>query len=480
MTNWAVLLLSSFVLACSGGGGGTGGGSATGGGSGTSGGGTAAAGGGSASMGGGSASMGGGTGTGGGTAATGGGTAATGGGTGTGGGSGAITVNGHVISTSGVPVAGATVVISGKGNTTSDSNGAFTFTNVTTPYTLATAAISGSFITVVESVTRPDPTITSFATGIGMGKSGTVQGSFGGTATLNLARENNFMFESPESTSNVTYNAGDAGYGINVGWYGPTTTTGTIHGLQLTRNLSTNLPTNYQAYGNVPNVVLADQNTAMNKNISGTGVTAQLFSGMVNIPSAASYLMVSSKGFSLRLGNGSIPLGNDTTTTTTFSFQAPQVANSTITFTAQAAGMSRTSTFTRYGLMSNASNVSVDFAVPPALSIPANAATGIDLTSQAFSWAPMNPTGLYRVTMIVGSRAFVIFTTDTNLTLPSTVELGLGTFPAMTGGAWTVAGSGGGPMTTNDVLGPTGSLIAPPASGDIWVGTSETRTFHTM
>jgi hypothetical protein len=471
MLRRTAVLLSVCAMACGGGGGGgTGGGS-----------------GGSSGTGGGSSGTGGNTGTGGGSGTggstgTGGGTA-TGGGSGTGGGtgggtSGTINVAGKVITSNGVAVNAATVVIIGKGSTTSDAMGNFSFTNVTTPYDIATTAGNGNFITLVRGVTRADPTITSFATGIGTAKSGNVTGNFGGTATPSSFRENHYLFESPETTGNRQFPGTDGGYSVPVSWFGPTTTTGTVHGLQLTRSLTTQLPTSYSAYGSNSNVVLADGNTANMKDISGTGVTAQLLSGSVTVPGAASYLTVSSKQFALRLGKGSITLGTDGTNATTFSFQAPQVANSSISVTATATGMNRTSLFTRYGLAANATNVGITFATPPALSIPASGAMGINLATQSFSWAPMDPTGLYQVVMTGSGKAFVIFTTGTSFVLPSTTELGLGTFATGTSFNWRVTGIGGGPVTPNDIVGPMGASLEAPATGDTWFGQSESRTFQ--
>lgn len=485
----ALLLLSMFVMACGGGGGG-----GTGGGSSGSGGGRA---GGSAGTGGSTGTGGSGGGienTGGGTTGTGGGTTGTGGGTtGAGGGtSGTITVNGKVIDSVGLSVASATVVIIGKGSTTTDSTGSFSFTGVTTPYTIATTAASGAYVTIAMGVTRADPTLTSFNS-TAVANNGTVTGVFTGTTNpgLSTTRQNNFLFESPETSSRNqvtggTLSAADAGYSLPVSWYGTTTTTGTVHALQVTRNATSGLPVTYPFYGNLANVVLANGNTAAMKNVPGSAVTAQLLSGTVTVPNVSSLALVD-RTMSVQLGLGSIPLASEDGGTTTFSYQAPMISNATMTMSATAKGpltsaasQQRTSSFVRYGLPPNMSGVNFTLPSPPQLSIPADTATGIVLATQAFSWAPMTPAGIYTATMIsiTPLRAFVIFTTDTSVTLPSTTELGLGSLPANTQLTWGVTGIGGSGTTVDQLLAPRAAPTVP--TGDTWRGISDTRTFRTQ
>src|SRR5581483_12457360 len=122
--------------------------------------------------------------------------------------------------------------------------------------------------------------------------------------------------------------------------------------------------------------------------------------------------------------------------------------------------------------MANATGVSITLATPPALSLPTGGASGIDLGTQAFSWSPMNPAGLYVVSMNTGmSRQFTCITASTSFTLPSTQELGLGTIPSNTSMSWRVAGYGGG-VTTTDALtgatGPIGQALLPPGA-DSWL-----------
>jgi len=484
MRSAPLVLLAVVSLACSGGGGGgTAGGTGTAGSGSRAGGSTAGSGGtaGGSDAGGSGATAGGSGATAGGTSTAGG--SGTAGGVGTAGGSGMGTINvtGKVINTAGQPVASATVVIIGKGTITSDAMGNFSFTQVTTPYDLCTTAQSGSLITVMKGVTRADPTITAFVAPT-MGNSGTITGSMtapGNTLPIALLnRSNMFMFESPETTGNSTVTGADAGYSVGVGWVGPATTTGNMHGLQLTRSGATQLPSSYQAYGTTTNIILANGNTAGMRNIAGNAVTSQTMSGMVTVP-AVSNLMLSQKSFGLRIGNGGFSLGSETNMNTAFSYTAPSIPNSTLAFTAVASGMGRTTTFTRWGLAANATGVNVTLASPPQLSIPAASATGIALASQSFSWAAMDPPGLYEVRIIGGGRAFQIFTTATSLVVPSTVELGLGMFPMNTGFTWYVIGNGNsaGAPTIDQLLGPTGTKLAPPATGDTWTGQSEMRSF---
>jgi hypothetical protein len=319
----------------------------------------------------------------------------------------------------------------------------------------------------------------------GTANTATITGDMSGSATNPIFnRENNFLFVSPETTSNaVISNQFDAGYVMGpVSWLGPATTTGTVHGLQIVRGAGTPpLPSSYAGYGSTSGVVLANGNVATGKNIVTTAVNSQNFSGSVTVP-AVSNLMLGSKSFALQLGAGSIPLGTDMGTSTTFSYTTPVVPSSSITFSASAAGMNRASQATSYGNAANASTVSVSLPSPPQLSLPAAGATGIALATQGFSWAPMSPTGIYVTVMTTQAptRSFLIYTASTNFVLPSTVELGLGQITTGTTFGWRVFGLGtsaSATPTVDDVLAPKMMLTAPPTTGTTWEGLSESRTF---
>jgi hypothetical protein len=462
MTKQPLVLLVLFTLACSGGGsGGTGGGSATGGGhtgggSGTGGSGTGG------SAGGGSA----------------GGGSAGGGSSGGGSSGGMITVAGHVLNSFGEPLSNATVVVIGATSTTTDTNGAFSIPSVTTPYTISTVASIGTttLITVVTKLTRADPTL--FALGAGTPpNTGQVTGNLMGAVMLPTptGRQTNVLFESPETSSSsfVTSNP----YDVSLGWFGPTTTTGNVHALQLTVDAN-GLPMTYNGYGNITNVVLANGNMATMKDINLTAVSAALVSGSVTVPTG---MTLAEKDIALVLGKGSLSLAAETTMSASFAYNTPVIANATLDVSASATGSSRVTQYTKHGVAANATGVSLPLATPPALSLPVGAATGIDLATQSFTWAPMNPAGLYVLRLTMTGRAFTCFTADPNFTLPSTTELGLGTLPTATAMTWRVSGYGGGVTTTDALTGASGPIIETiaPATGDIWIGQSEARMFTT-
>lgn len=69
-----------------------------------------------------------------------------------------MTVTGEVISRSEFRIVGATVVISGKGSTTTGPGGAFTFTDVTPPYDIAVVtSVGGKPAATIYKAQQPSP-----------------------------------------------------------------------------------------------------------------------------------------------------------------------------------------------------------------------------------------------------------------------------------------------------------------------------------
>ncbi len=420
----------------------------------------------------------------------------TGGGAGTtGGGSGpTIDVAGKVITRTGVAVPSATVAIVGKGTTTSDSQGNFAFSGVTPPYTIAATAVGGAQITVVIGVTRADPVVRSNATASTAPNSASVSGLFSGSATTDggVARRNLYLFESPEVATTNTLSGDDPGYVVNgIVWPSAlTTVTGNVHALQVHNGGAGGLPSSFTAYGTSANVTLVDNATVSGKNIAGTQVTAGALAGTVTVPQASS-LQITTTTFSVRLGHGSILLGTDSVAVAQgdpkpFSFVTPAIPDSSITLTSAAVTPApiRSSTFTRYGAPANENAANFTLAAPPQLNMPTDFVTGIDLATQTFSWSPMDPAGLYSVTLsatpptVGNAKTFTIYTESTDLKFPSPTDLGLPAFANDTTFTWFVTGTGGATaVTVNDLVGPFVNATDLPAAGDVWSASSEQRVF---
>ena len=238
------------------------------------------------------------------------------------------------------------------------------------------------------------------------------------------------------------------------------------------------LPTIYRGYGKLENVPVSDGSVANNKDVALNAVAGSIISGNVSVPAG---LTLSGKRIRADFGpSASIGLVSDSTSGTAFSYNAPNIAGVGLTASASAnaAGGIESEVFKR-NLAANANNVNLELPTPPSLSLPVNAATGIDLTNQAFSWAPFNG-GLHITLLSAPGKLFFVFTAASNVTLPSTASLGLGTLPAGTPFSWQVMGTSAVTSTdaiTNPSSGPVNAALAP--ASDYASGNSQTQTFTT-
>jgi hypothetical protein len=389
-----------------------------------------------------------------------------------------FTVSGKVVSLTGQPVPSATVQVIGKPSTTTDSNGNFSIPGVSAPYDVAAVASFGanSVVTLFKGVTRSDPRVIAYAFG-GGAKSATINGSLSGSLVLPTPafRRTQMAFVAAEGgdTSSVLNNP----YALYPSWFGPNSITGTVHALQWSVDVA-GLPTIYRGYGKLENVPVSDGSTANNKDVALNAVAGSILSGNVTVPAGMS---LSNKRLRADFGpSASISLLNDSTVGAAFSYNAPSIAGVGLTASARAdnpAGMNA-EVFKR-NLAANANNVNLEIPTPPSLSLPVSAASGIDLSSQAFSWAPFNG-GLHIVQVGTPGKQFFVFTTASSVTLPSTASLGLGALPAGTAFNWQVMGTTA-VNSTDAITNPSsGSVLnaLQPAS-DYATGNSQTNTFTT-
>jgi hypothetical protein len=389
-----------------------------------------------------------------------------------------FTVSGKVVSLTGQPVPSATVQVIGKPSTTTDSNGNFSIPGVSAPYDVAAIAPFGgsTVVTLFKGVTRSDPRVIAFAFG-GGAKSATINGSLSGSLVLPTPafRRTQMAFVASEGgdTSSVFNNP----YTLTPSWFGPNSITGTVHALQWSVDVA-GLPTIYRGYGKLENVPVSDGSTANNKDVALNAVAGSILSGNVTVPAG---MTLSDKQIRADFGaNASIGLVYDSASGAAFSYNAPNIAGVGLTASARAngAGGSESEVFKR-NLVANANNTNLEIPTPPSLSLPVSGASGIDLANQAFSWAPFNA-GLHIVQLSTAGKAFVVFSAASNVTLPSTASLGLGTLPAATPFSWRVMGTSAITSTdaiTNPSSGSVMNALQP--ASDYATGNSQTNTFTT-
>jgi hypothetical protein len=385
-----------------------------------------------------------------------------------------ITVTGRVIDGSSQPIPNTPVIITGLPATTTDANGSFTVTGVTTPYDV-TAILSASKISITyKGLTRSDPVIYFTGASLLAPNSATVSGTVSGGAgyPLLINHANRAMFVSPEVFRSTTPNFTTGAYSMSAGWTGAATITGTLHALQWETDAS-GLPSTYTGYVAKPNVALTAGGTFANQNLALTAVTGSNVSGTVTLPAG---LTLSNKRISLAFNSlGAAQLGSDATAGTAFNFVVPNIAGAIVVLSANAAsGALGTSTVTLRSTP-GASNVGLVLQPPPQHSLPVSAATGIT-TASPFSWTPVTG-GVYVLVLNgpAGEPSYFIVTTATSGQIPDLSAQGLG-LGASKNYTWQIHSLG--PFTTMDAAtGPIGVVSVFALEG--WQSTSGSRAFTT-
>lgn len=128
----------------------------------------------------------------------------------------------------------------------------------------------------------------------------------------------------------------------------------------------------------------------------------------------------------------------------------------------------------------------VTLVIPPVPTqgLPIDAATGIDLATQEFSWSAMGASGpyLFILSLNLGSRTIRIasLTDATTARLPPTADLGIGTIPSGTAGSWGVSAGGGAAKSLDALVAATNPYDAHLRDGqDVRVSSCSSRTFTT-
>jgi hypothetical protein len=125
--------------------------------------------------------------------------------------------------------------------------------------------------------------------------------------------------------------------------------------------------------------------------------------------------------------------------------------------------------------------VPVNIVTPPEVSLPVNAATGVD-TTVTFSWTAM--AGGVHLVVFTGTGStptYYVLTAGTSATIPNMKPFGLG-LPAATAYKWQIYGFG--PFGSVDAAAGSAGFITAisvplAATGDVFVGLSAQRTFTT-
>jgi hypothetical protein len=381
-----------------------------------------------------------------------------------------IVVTGAVVDANGQPTPGLTVVIassSGSQTLVTDANGTFTTTNVLPPYDAT--VVQATQATVYQGLSRTDPTLTAFFS-LTNNRSAGISGSLVGGTYPESAGYNTFLvFASPQTVHSVGTPT-TATYSSTLAWPGPSTTTGTLYALQV--HSSGGLPTDYPGYGTLSGVALTDTGSVTGQNVTLGSVTTGTVSGSVTAPTGYSIFY---KSVAIQeASNFNLSVLLDENSSSTFSYVTPVIANMTLTVTATAVSAAgEFSAVLKADQSPNATGLTFDIPPAPTLTSPANAATGVTV-STPFNWTDF-PSGVYEFQATSSSGVtFYVLTAATTATIPDLSAFGL-PLPASTAFTWFVLGFA--PVQTIDLLASPGGINS--VTIDLSEAVSATGSFTT-
>ncbi|MFZ1080367.1 MAG: hypothetical protein WAO19_00405 [Candidatus Kryptoniota bacterium] len=350
-------------------------------------------------------------------------------------------INGYVMDIDGVPINAVSVIVKGKSPVITDANGAFSVSNVTTPYDIILVLSTEDAAVEYTGVTRTNPTLYypySLTTSKTATISGTVPAATGKTTEVFFVSGNYSWWTTADP------NTGD--YSITPSWKGSTNTlTGILYVLRWTSNTA-GLPSQYDAYDFV-SLTISAGGTFNNNNFLTTDLTDppnQNISGSVSLPSTSYSL--TEKDLYIDFGGAYVFIASETgaSLTDNFSYNVPVVNGATFEVDAYASAAStptnRTCYYWKTGIAAGASGVTVPLAVAPQLNLPANNGTGVDTTIQ-FLWAQGGGGGVYEFAVAPVTTGdgptFIVITANTTANIPNLAPQGLG-LPSNTSYEWDV------------------------------------------
>ena len=396
-----------------------------------------------------------------------------------------INVTGKVIGLNGQSAPGLPVFVTGKPSVNTDANGAFTIASVTVPYdiTVVVGALKQAYI--YRGISRSDPTLMFVGATVGSPNTANISGKIYPASAFPqpAGRVTNYAFIAAELTGEKGVANGavsPATYSESLNWYGATSITGTLHGLQWDIDGS-NLPTTYQLYGSRSGIVITNGGTfsTVNDTMTSTPATVTL-SGTVTVSSGYTIL---TKAIATQFGGKTaFTLASDATPGTAFSFKTPNISGMTLELMATASSPFAGQTVAyKSGVSPSAANAALSIPTAPELSLPVDNATGVR-TGAAFSWNAF-PGGMHVLYFNgpAGQPEIYVMTMAANDSLPNLTSAGM-PVPASTNYSWHVLGVA--PFASMDAAtASTGFLPIGIFSGVVEgtgsLGNSATRTFTT-
>jgi len=338
-----------------------------------------------------------------------------------------ITVAGSVSSGS----TGITVVLVGKSSTTTGSGGTFTFTDVTPPYDLYTVGTDFSntkWIYYYKGLTRPDPIVTHATSFIVAGTAST--STVGGTLSGGIGALNRRVLWGDTSGSVIPTSTA---YSFTASWPTAANKSGTMHAIEWTTN-SNGTPETI-VYGSTNATVSAGGTDDNMINVAMATPTTAIITGTLTAP--AGFLGLIETFFTQQFGSNSVQMAQGFSGT--LDCKIPVIAAGKQTLYAEITDGSgndmQKSYFVHPAIDSN-TDATYQMALPAQLTAPANAATGVGLTTDFTVTSPTTTVNRFNISTSGTTKVgYSIFTTDTTARIPNVAEAAL---PAGQSFSWNV------------------------------------------
>jgi hypothetical protein len=319
-----------------------------------------------------------------------------------------IQIGGTIKNAFGNPLENATVSI-GLKTTATNAAGAFTLTDIATPYTITVQPVGTSIKHEFINLTRADPTLVlfGFQGGVPLSTSSTLNGTLSaGAGFPNPANHSAYVaFASPTGGTGIQTLLPSQGpnYSFDATWTGSSLQAGTLFALQ--GSVVPSIPTllafaNYTGFAK-KSISLSNGIPSAN-NLALTAVTNQAMTINLTLPAGAA---LSQKRMFLTLGSRSaFPLSVDTGTALSSTYATPAVGQ-TLGVVINAKVGSRAIIWQKVGLQAN-EIVSANLPTPVLLTAPSGAPNSVPLNT-TLTWSNV-PNSVY----LLALGATVVYTTQ--------------------------------------------------------------------
>ena len=333
-------------------------------------------------------------------------------------------ISGVVVNLSGLPVPGVRVLVPGKSIVTTDASGAFTFDEVTVPYTLIVEQKSDEFV-VYQGINRTDPQV--FVSG----STGSYETNLDGTVASTTAGNTlGLQLASAHALGSTTMSAtaGSTDYNFDVTLFQPVTR-GTLYALEWSKDASGNAQ-DFSGYG----VYSGDLDLAAGASHSNLNISLMAVSGTHDLDVSVSTPSGLNPGFQIagvRFADTpeyAVPLltyADFAPASNQYTVRSPDLAAARMVLVAAASQSPGVYSIRWESVASSSAAHTLILNDPVELLDPADGANvGTDAT---FRWQP--PSGAISIAFFSGDLKVWVYTAGSETTLPDLSSFGAGYGP---------------------------------------------------